>query len=100
MFWLLTLPFRLVFGLLMLPLALLALPMALLLLPFLLLRVFVKATLFLFLLPIALLVGLIVAAAMVVASVAMVIPLLPVALLALCVWVMFRPSTQSPVRVV
>lgn len=56
---LLTLPFRLffgiVFGLLALPFALLAIPFALLFLPFLLLRVFIKTAVALVMLPVVLL---------------------------------------------
>ena len=61
MFWLLTLPFRIAFGLLFaliaLPFALLALPFALLALPFLLLRLVIKTAVALVVLPLVLLIG-------------------------------------------
>jgi hypothetical protein len=99
MFHLITLPFRLlfgiIFGLLALPFALLALPLALLFLPFLLLRFVVKTTVFLILLPIVLLVGAIVLVATLFAvSLAVLVPLLPFAFVALCVWAIVRLASR------
>jgi hypothetical protein len=92
MFFLLTLPFRIVFGLLLLPLAILFLP-------FLLLRVLIKSVVFLVALPFVLLT---VGAALLVAFIAvaclLMIPLLPFAFVALFIWAVARSSrpTLSP----
>jgi hypothetical protein len=101
MFYLLTLPFRIVFGvflaLLALPFLLLALPFALLALPFLLLRFVFKAIVGLVMLPIVLFVVLIVGAAMAFAFVmAVLVPLAPFLLIAGIVWLAFhrRPAIQ------
>jgi len=96
MFDLLTLPFRLVFGLLC---AVLFLPFALLLLPFLILRFVVKALVLLVALPFVLLAA---GVAMVVALIAVVfalmVPLLPFAFVAFCVWAIVRSSRPALVR--
>jgi hypothetical protein len=90
MFFLLTLPFRIVFGLLF---GLLLLPFALLFLPFLLLRFVIKSIVLLAVLPFVLLAA---GAALVVAVVAVLfavmIPLLPFAFVALCIWAIVRSS--------
>ena len=105
MFWLLTLPFRIVFGILCalvaLPLALLALPFALLALPFLLLRFVIKAVVTLALLPVILFVTLIgVVAGFFALSLAIAVPLLPLAFLAFCVWAIVRMASPAPVRII
>ena len=93
MFYLLTLPFRLAFGLLF---GVLLLPFALLLLPFLLLRFVIKSLVLLVALPFVLLA---VGAAMVVALIAVIfalmVPLLPFAFVALCVWAIVRSSRPA-----
>ena len=99
MFHLLTLPFRLffglVFGLLALPFALLAIPFALLFLPFLLIRLLIKTTVFLIVLPVALLVGALALVATLFAfSLAMLVPLLPIAFVAVCVWAIVRLASR------
>src|SRR5215469_7927159 len=95
MFHLLTLPFRIVFGvffgLLALPFALLALPFALffglLFLPFMLLRLAIRAAIGLLVLPILLLVGVVVCVALLVAAgLAILVPLSPLLMIALVVW--------------
>jgi hypothetical protein len=92
MFFLLTLPFRIVFGLLF---GLLLIPFALLMIPFLLLRVLIKSIVLLVALPFVLLA---VVAAVLVACVGVLfvvmIPLLPFAFLALCIWAMMRASSR------
>lgn len=104
MFHLLTLPFRIVFGLalglLALPFALLALPFALffavLWLPFLLLRFVIKAAVGLVLLPVMLVVAVIVGAALLFAfSMAVLLPLSPFLLLGLLVWALTRNSRAA-----
>jgi hypothetical protein len=88
MFWLLTLPFRLFFGLVF---GLLLLPFAILLIPFILLRVAVKAVVLLIALPFALLAvgfGLLLAGLAVVSV--LMIPLLPIAFVVFCVWAFVR----------
>lgn len=93
MFYLLTLPFRLAFGLLC---AVLFLPFALLLLPFLLLRFVIKSLVLLVALPFVLLA---VGAAMVVALIAVVfalmVPLLPFAFIVLCIWAIVHSSRPA-----
>jgi hypothetical protein len=100
MFWLLTLPFRIVFGilfgLLALPFALLAAPFALLLLPFVLLRLIIKATIALVMLPVVLVVLAIGATvAFLTVSFAVLAPLLPLAFLVFCIWVIVRMASPS-----
>src|SRR5262249_53292772 len=88
MLWLLTLPFRIVFGLLFgllaLPFALLSVPFALLALPFLLLGAILKIIFKLLLLPFVLVaVMLAVVVALFAGSIALLVHLLPIALVAL-----------------
>ncbi|MCU1384356.1 MAG: hypothetical protein JWL71_3053 [Acidobacteria bacterium] len=93
MFFLLTLPFRIAFGLLF---GLLLLPFALLIVPFLLLRVVLKSLVLLVALPFVLLAvggALLVAFAAVLCAV--MIPLLPFAFVALCVWAIVRSSRPT-----
>src|SRR2546430_712115 len=95
MVYLLTLPFRILFGLVLLPFALLALPFALLLLPFLILRFVVKAAVALVVLPFVLFIGVIVCVALAIAfSLAILVPLLPFALLAFFVWAVVHRSEE------
>jgi len=104
MFSLLTLPFRIVFGLffglLALPFALIGLPFALLFgllfLPFLLLRFVIRAAVGLVVLPIVLLVaGLVCAALFAAAAMAILVPLSPFLLLAFIVWAVTRNSRAA-----
>jgi len=96
---LLTLPFRLVFGILFalvaLPFALLAIPFAILLVPFLLLRLLFKAALAVIVLPVVF-VAVIVALAVGLAAtlVAVVLPLLPIAFFVFCVWAVVHIATK------
>ena len=95
MVYLLTLPFRILFGLVLLPFALLALPFALLLLPFLILRFVVKAAVALVVLPFVLFVGVIVCVALAIAfSLAILAPLLPFAMLAFFVWAVVHAASR------
>jgi hypothetical protein len=97
----LLLPFRLAFGiiagLVVLPFALILLPFALLLwLPFAILRASLRLAVGLVVLPIvltALALGLLVAG--IGAALAIVVPLLPVTLIALLVWAVVRPSRRG-----
>lgn len=104
MFHLLTLPFRIVFGvlfgLLALPFALLALPFALLFavvwLPFLFLRLAIKAAVGLLVLPIVLLVAAIVAGALAFGfAMAVLVPLSPLLLIGFLVWAVTRSSPAA-----
>ena len=92
---LLTLPFRLAFGVLF---GILLLPFALVLLPFFLLRVLVKAVVGLVVLPFALLVAAAgILFAVIAVALALLVPLLPFALIALGIWALVhlasRPSS-------
>ena len=92
MFFLLTLPFRIFFGLLC---GLLFLPFVLLLVPFLLLRVVIKTAVLLVALPFVLLaVGGALLVACVAVLFALLIPLLPFAFVALCVWAIVRVASR------
>jgi hypothetical protein len=105
-FFLLTLPFQIVFallgvlfGIVLMPLGLLLLPLSLLFLPFLMLRLVVKAAVLALVLPIVFLlaiVGLIAAAGAVFVS--LVVPLLPFAALALLIWAVVRSSGPAYAR--
>jgi hypothetical protein len=96
-FFLFTLPFRIFFGLIA---ALLFLPFALLFLPFLLLRFFIKATIFAIVFPVLLVVGFVTMIAVGGAMVlVLMVPLLPFAFLAACVWAIARLSHRSVVPV-
>jgi hypothetical protein len=89
MFFLLTLPFRIAFGLLLVP-------FVLLFLPFLLLRVLIKSALFLLVLPFALLT---IGAALLMTFIALVcvlmIPMLPFAFIALFIWAVARSTRPA-----
>jgi len=91
--WLLTLPFRIFFGLLF---GLLLLPFTLLFLPFLLLRAVIKLTFLLVLAPIIAIVGV---GALLLAAVAiffaLLLPLLPFALVGLFIWAIVRASRPA-----
>jgi hypothetical protein len=93
MFHLIALPFKIVFGLLFF---FLFLPFAVLIVPFLLIRFVVKALVLLVAVPFALLA---VIAALFVAFLAVVcvlmIPLLPFAFVALCIWAIARSSRPA-----
>ena len=95
MFFLLTLPFRIAFGLFF---GLLLLPFALLFLPFLLLRFVIKTAVMLVVLPVVLVA---VAGAMLVAllgiGLVVAIPLLPFAFIAFLVWAVMRSSRAATV---
>jgi hypothetical protein len=89
MFFLLTLPFRVAFGLLLLP-------FALLFLPFLLLRVLIKSAVFLVVLPFVLLtVGVALLVAFIAVACVLTIPLLPFAFVALFIWAVARSSRSA-----
>jgi hypothetical protein len=95
MFFLLTLPFRIFFGLLF---GLLFLPFALLFLPFLLLRFAIKALVMLIALPITLLaVGAALLCAFLAVGLVLAIPLLPFAFIGLCIWAIMRSSRAASV---
>jgi hypothetical protein len=96
-FFLLTLPFRILFGVLLavlvLPLAVLAVPLALLAIPFLLLRFVIKAAALFFVLPVvAVAVMLALGLALFVALCAMLAPLLPFAAVAFIIWAIVHAS--------
>ena len=93
---LLTLPFRLAFGLLF---GILLLPFAILLLPFFLLRVAVKAMVGLVVLPFVLMAALIVTVvAMFVVAIAVMAPLIPFAIVALGIWAIVRMTSRPGLR--
>jgi hypothetical protein len=95
MFFLLTLPFRIVFGLFF---GLLFLPFALLFLPFLLLRFVIRMAVMLIALPFALLaVGAALLCAVLAVGLVLAIPLLPFAFIALCIWAITRSSRAASV---
>jgi len=91
--WLLTLPFRIFFGLLF---GLLLLPFTLLFLPFLLLRAVIKLT---FLLVLAPIIAIVAVGALLVAGLAvffaLLLPLLPFALVGLFIWAIVRASRPA-----
>jgi hypothetical protein len=92
-FYLLTLPFRLLFCLLF---GLILLPLTILFLPFILLRLVLKAVFGLVMLPIALLLGVIgIAIALLAVSFALLIPLLPFIVIGVCVWLLTRNSRAA-----
>ena len=93
MFFLLTLPFRIVFGLFF---GLLFLPFSLLFLPFLLLRIIIKSAVMLIVLPFVLLAaGVALLVAMLAVGLALMIPLLPFAFVALVIWALTRSSRPA-----
>jgi hypothetical protein len=91
--WLLTLPFRIFFGVLF---GLLLLPFTLLFLPFLLLRAVIKLALLAFLAPV---IALVTVGALLIAGVAiffaLLLPLLPFAVVGLIVWAIVRASRPA-----
>lgn len=93
MLWLLTLPFRIFFGVLF---GLVLLPFTLLFLPFLLLRAVIKLT---FLLVLAPLIAIVTVGALLVAGFAvflvLLLPLLPFALVGLFIWAIVRASRPA-----
>jgi len=94
-FYLLTLPFRIFFGLLF---GIIFLPFAILFLPFMLLRIALKAVFGLVMLPFALLIGFVgLAIALLALSFAVLIPLLPSIAIAICVWPLTRNSRAATV---
>jgi len=89
MFFLLTLPFRIAFGLLLLP-------FVLLFLPFLLLRVLIKSVVFLVALPFVLLtVGVALLMALIAVLCLLMIPMLPFAFIALFIWAVARSTRPA-----
>jgi len=100
---LLTLPFRLVFGILFgliaLPFALLAIPLALLYLPFLLLRFLVNAMVGLVLLPFVLVAAIIAGfVALVAIALGVLVPMIvPLAFVGFCVWLALRLASRTAV---
>ena len=93
MFYLLTLPFRMVFGALF---GILFLPFAILLLPFLLLRLVIKAAVLLFVVPFVLLATLFaVGMALIAVFFAILAPLLPFVVVGLIVWAVMRASRPA-----
>ena len=93
MLWLLTLPFRIFFGVLF---GLLLLPFTLLFLPFLLLRAVIKLT---FLLVLAPIIAIVAVGALLAAGFALflvlLLPLLPFALVGLFIWAIVRASRPA-----
>ena len=93
MFYLLTWPFRILFGWLLLP-------FALLLLPFLILRFVIRAAVAVVLLPLMLFIAAIVCVALANAFLlAVLAPLLPFALVALFVWAVFHGASRPAATV-
>jgi hypothetical protein len=94
-FYLLTLPFRLVFGLLC---GLIFLPLTILFLPFILLRIVLKTAFALVMLPFAFLMAFLgIAFAVLAVSFAILIPLMPFIVIAVCVWLLTRNSRAATV---
>jgi len=92
-FYLLTLPFRVVFCLLF---GLIFLPLTILFLPFIILRLVLKAAFALFMLPIAILTGFLgIAIALVAVAFALLIPLAPFIVVGVCVWLLTRNSRAA-----
>jgi hypothetical protein len=91
-FCLLTLPFKIFFGVL---LAILLLPFTLLLIPFFLLRLLIKTAVFIVVLPFALLAAMIgLGVAFIGVVLALVVPLLPLAFVVFCVWAIVRMASR------
>jgi hypothetical protein len=94
-FYLLTLPFRLFFGLLC---GLIFLPLTILFLPFILLRIFLKAAFALVMLPFALVMAFVgIVFAVLAVSFAILIPLMPFVIVGVCVWLLTRNSRAATV---
>lgn len=92
MFCLLTLPFRIFFGVLF---AILLLPFTVLLLPFLLLRFVIKTAVFLLVMPFVLLAAVVaLGVAFVAVFFALLVPLLPIAFVVFCVWAIVRMASR------
>ena len=95
MFCLLTLPFRLFFGVLF---GLIFLPLTILFLPFLLLRILLKTAFALIMLPFALVLAFIgIAFALLAVAFAVLIPLMPFIVIGVCVWLLTRHSRAATV---
>ena len=93
MFYLLTLPFRLLFGLLC---GLIFLPLTILFLPFIILRIILKTAFALIMLPFALVIALLGVAFAAVAMVfALLLPLMPFVVVGVCVWLLTRNSRAA-----
>ena len=91
MFCLLTMPFKILFGVL---LAVLLLPFAILLVPFFLLRFLIKAAVLIVVMPFVLIAVLIVfGVALTGVLLALLVPLLPFAFVAFCVWAVARMAS-------
>jgi hypothetical protein len=91
-FCLLTLPFRIFFGVLF---AILLLPFTVLLLPFLLLRFVIKTAVFLLVMPFVLLAAVVaLGVAFVAVFFALLVPLLPIAFVVFCVWAIVRMASR------
>jgi hypothetical protein len=96
MLHLLTLPFRLAFGLL---LGILLLPVAFIVIPLLLVRFVIKAAVALIMLPFALLLAAAgIVFAVVAVALAIIVPLLPFALIALGVWALVQMTSRPRLR--
>ena len=95
MFYLLTLPFRLFFGLLC---GLIFLPLTILFLPFIILRIILKTAFALIMLPFALVVAFLgIAFAAVAMFFALLLPLMPFVVVGVCVWLLTRNSRAATV---
>jgi hypothetical protein len=93
LFYLLTLPFRLFFGLLF---GLILLPLTILFLPFILLRLVLKTAFALIMLPIALVIAFIgITFALLAVSFAVLVPLMPFVVIGVCVWLLTRNSRAA-----
>ena len=95
MFYMLTLPLRLFFGLLC---GLIFLPLTILFLPFIILRIILKTAFALIMLPFALVVALFgIAFAAVAMFFALLVPLMPFVVVGVCVWLLTRNSRAATV---
>jgi hypothetical protein len=95
LFYLLTLPIRLFFGLLF---GLIFLPLTILFLPFILLRLALKTLFGLIMLPFVLIVAFIgIAFALLAVSFAVLLPLMPFVVIGVCVWLLTRSSRAATV---
>jgi hypothetical protein len=92
-FCLLTLPFKIFFGVL---LAILLLPFTILLLPFFLFRLLIKTAVLIVVMPFVLIAALIgLGVAFIALVVALLAPLLPIAFVVFCVWAVVRMSSRA-----
>ena len=95
MFYLLTLPFRLFFGLLC---GLVFLPFTILFLPFIILRILLKTAFALVMLPFALVIAFLgIAFAAAAMFFALLLPLMPFVVVGVCVWLLTRNSRAATV---